>query len=586
MAARFADTLSRDLLRRLAGARSFERGEEYFADGAVRPPLLEGETITATVWGTRPYRVALQPARGGGIAHSCTCPIGEDGQFCKHCVAVGLAAIEQRDELVARPAPISLDGLRSHLESLGREHLVELLLDEAAGDEALGERLRLRAAAATPGDAQLATFRQAIDRTIDPSSFVSYRDAREWRRAVDRLIDLLADLAAGGDAAAAIELCEHAFDRLEDAYGLIDDSDGHISDLIARLKELHVKACERGNPDPVALAERLVARRLDGELEIFLDALETHAGVLGDAGLNRYSELVRAEWDELPSVGPGDTREYGRPLRVRHAMEELARRGGDVDEVVSVMSQDLAYPYDFLQIARVCADAGRDRDAVDWCERGIEAFPERPDLRLHAFLAAAYTRAGRAHDALEITWDAFCERPALETYTELKPYADRVGAWRERRERALGVLRKRAAEFRATPMASYFGGHPRGDHSEIVRVLLWEGELDAAWEEAVAHGCHDGLWLELAERRKQEHPEDALRVYRPRVEPEIARTSKAGYEAAVRFLEEIGRLLRRLGRPEEFRALVAEIRETHARKRNLMALLDALELGEQEAVVR
>jgi hypothetical protein len=34
-----------------------------------------------------------------------------------------------------------------------------------------------------------------------------------------------------------------------------------------------------------------------------------------------------------------------------------------------------------------------------------------------------------------------------------------------------------------------------------VRVLLWEGEDEAAWHEAQTGGCSDDLWLRLADRR-------------------------------------------------------------------------------------
>ena len=102
--------------------------------------------------------------------------------------------------------------------------------------------------------------------------------------------------------------------------------------------------------------------------------------------------------------------------------------------------------------------------------------------------------------------------------------------------------------------------------------------MEQAWREAQAGGCSEALWLELAERRKETHPEDAVTIYRERIEPAIARKTKADYEEAVGFIEEVGTLLRRLGREEELPGLVAEIRVAHARKRNLIALLDRLKL--------
>ena len=49
--------------------------------------------ITAKVEGTHTYTVKLL-LDNGEAKHSCTCPMGDEDIFCKHCVAVGLAWIE------------------------------------------------------------------------------------------------------------------------------------------------------------------------------------------------------------------------------------------------------------------------------------------------------------------------------------------------------------------------------------------------------------------------------------------------------------------------------------------------------------
>jgi uncharacterized Zn finger protein len=572
----FAQVLDRSLLRRLAGSRSYERGEEYFRGGCVEGLVIEGDALTASVLGTRRYRVELRLERD--LEHACTCPIGGDGAFCKHCVAVGLAFLERgTGALEHRPEPMPLDAVRAHLESLDRDALVSVLLDEANADDRLLERLRLRAATG-PDRVDLASFRRAIDLAMDPHDFVAYAEAFGWSQGVDQVIDSVERLLDEGHPGAVIELSEHALTALEEAGGTVDDSDGHLSVLSARLEELHLAACERGRPDPEALAERLLRRQLDGEFDVFAHAASTYADVLGGRGLARYKELARAEWDLVPELGPGEERDYERRFRITQVMEDLARASGDVDSLTDVLRRDLSLPYSFLRIAGAYRDAGRQDEALDWAERGIEAFPERPDHRLHAFLARAYAHQERYADALEIAWDHFVDRPGLDTYRELKPYAERVGDWPGRRERALGLLRKRAAEMRGEAQRGGYAWSRNYDRSQLVRILLVEGDGEAAWGEAEAGGCDEALWLELAERRKEMHPEDALRVYRERIEPTIERKTKRDYEEAVALIERVGELLRCVGRGEEFPALVAEIRATHARKRNLISLLDGLRL--------
>jgi uncharacterized Zn finger protein len=89
----FASLLDRSNLRRMAGAASCERGEDYFANDHVKRLSEEDGVIAARVQGTQPYRVKLW-LDGEDLDYSCTCPVGVDGEFCNHCVAVGLAWLE------------------------------------------------------------------------------------------------------------------------------------------------------------------------------------------------------------------------------------------------------------------------------------------------------------------------------------------------------------------------------------------------------------------------------------------------------------------------------------------------------------
>jgi uncharacterized Zn finger protein len=575
--------LDRSLLRALAGARSFERGLDYLEAGCVERLALEGEALLATVQGAQPYRVELR-AGEDVLEHSCTCPYGREGAFCKHCVAAGLALLEAgADAPQSGREPLSLDAIRARLDGLDREALQSLLLEQARVDEHVLERLRLRFAA-DAGGVDLASFRRAIELAVDPGGFVSYHDAYEWSRGVDDVIDAVEGLLDVGHAGEMIELSEHALAALARLGGMIDDSNGHVAVLCERLKALHLAASERARPDPAELARRLLRWQLDCELEVFYDAVDSYADVLGEAGLERYAELARGEWEQVPDLGPGDQHEHGSRFQITRVMEGLARAGGDVDALVAVLRRDLSLPYCFLRIAEVYREAGRDEEAVAWAARGLEAFPgERADSRLQTFLADVYGARGQHADALEIAWDRFADHPGLESYRDLMSYAERVGEWPRRRERALGLLRKRATDARQDAQRRGYGWLRGGDHSQLVRIMLWEGDVEAAWREAEAGGCDESLWLDLAGLRKQTHPEDALRVYRERIEPTIARKTKRDYEDAVGLIEEVGGLLRRLGRESELAALVGEIRAAHARKRNLVALLDRVRVDAADA---
>jgi uncharacterized Zn finger protein len=108
----------------------------------------------------------------------------------------------------------------------------------------------------------------------------------------------------------------------------------------------------------------------------------------------------------------------------------------------------------------------------------------------------------------------------------------------------------------------------------LVRIFLWEKDVEAAWAEAKRGGCAHDLWMDLAAKRERDHPEDALSVYQAQVEPTVDRKNNDAYQEAVGLLRKVRSLLQRLGREAEFGDYLAALRLAHKPKRNFMKLLD------------
>jgi len=112
------------------------------------------------------------------------------------------------------------------------------------------------------------------------------------------------------------------------------------------------------------------------------------------------------------------------------------------------------------------------------------------------------------------------------------------------------------------------------DGSELVKIFLWEKDVDGAWREAKTGGCSADLWMTLAAKREREHPDDALPVYQAQIEPTLQHKNNGAYREAVGLLRKIRALMIHLGRDSEFAPYLASVRQAHRPKRNLMALLD------------
>jgi uncharacterized Zn finger protein len=576
----FSAFLERSNLRRMAGTASFERGKDYFANNHVERLSQDDRVITARVRGTYPYRVKLW-LDGKDLDYSCTCPIGADSEFCKHCVAVGLAWLEgNRRKLPSgkadRTEVVTKDDVRAYLKVQDKDALVDLLLDHAAQDDRLGQRLFLKTAKNTAKGFNLATYRRAIDEAVEPDGFVSYRDAYNYSQGIDEVIDSIEELLKEGNPAAVIDLTEYALDAVEIAMGSIDDSDGYMSSILERLQELHFRACKKAKPDPESLARRLFAWELRTDYDTFYGAAENYAGVLGEKGVAVYQQLAEAEWAKVPALRPGraDTERYGKRFRITHIMETLARRSGDVEALVAVKQRDLSLAYDYLDIAETYKRAGQHDKALKWAERGVAAFPKRTDSRLREFLSNEYHRRKRHDEAMALVWAEYTESPMLSEYQNLKSHAGRIGEWTLWRVKALEYLRLQIADARRERRKDRSAAYREADHSELVRIYLWETDIETAWHEAQEGGCSNSLWLELAAKREKEHPEDALPIYQRQIEPVLDRKNNEAYNEALGYLRKIRELLVRLGRESEFTNYITKIRVAHKAKRNFMKLLD------------
>jgi len=582
-AAELKSVLTREALRRLADSRSFERGEDYFAAGQVINLVEHAGSLTATVQGTEAYRVKIS-VRGKAMVYDCTCPMGADGAFCKHCVATGLAWLadgaEKSPTQKANPTAttvVTLDDAREWLAKQDKSKLVEMLLDQAATDTHLRERLLLQAAKTSGKGANVAAIRKAMDRATRTGGFVDYRAAHDFSLGIDQVVDSIADLLKAGCAAEVIELTEHALGKVEQAVMGMDDSDGYMGGILQRLQELHLEACHRAKPDSESLARRLFDWEMRTHFDTFFGAANTYAELLGERGLAAYQRCADAAWTLVPQVRPGekDREEYGHTYRIKHIMETLARQAGDVEALVTIKARDLSNAYTFLQIAEIYREAKQPDKALEWAERGVKVFPDRTDSRLREFLADEHHRRNRHDDAMRLVWKNFAEHTTLEYFQALKQHADRIQQWPAWRDQALEFVRVEIEreKTRLTQKRQAWGWIPHPpDHSLLVQIFLWEKDVESAWHEAQAGGCHDSWWMELARLREKEFPADVVSVYQKQVEVFVNQKNNGSYAAAVKLLVRIRDLMTRLKRGDEFAGYLANVRATHKPKRNFIEL--------------
>ena len=574
-----ADHLSPAKLKKLAGPAVFARGEAYFNSDAVSRLKMADDMLSAKVAGSYSYAVRLWE-EDGGIEYECSCPHGEEGNFCKHCVAVGLAwlAESKSESGIKSGKQKKANPWKEITDFVGLQDaatLAEWLLESAKRDDVLYENLLLKARRTAGPASTVKAFRAAIDRAVKTGGYVDWHEMPTYAAGLENIADSLAELLQQGQAAALIDLSEYAIARVEAACEYVDDSNGgEMTDMLERLGELHYQACMAARPDPVALAERLFKYEMADGFDAFNDSLRRYAKLFGKEGIARYTELAEEEWRKVEPL----TQETGRGdydshrWRITRIMECFAELSGDVEALVAVKSRDLSSALNYLSIAEIYRSRRQHDRALEWAERGVKAFPNKPDDRLRDFLAEEYLRCKRNDEAMQLIWVQFSERPGLGSYQKLHQFAKKASLWFAFREQALDHLGRLIDSEAGKRRAPYYFSNV----GILVEIHLWEKNAEAAWNAAARGTVSDQLWLKLAAAREGDHPGDAVPIYRRLIETAVGQTNNASYDEAIKLLKRLKPLVARSGMPADFGQYVALLRAKYKAKRNFIKLLNKL----------
>ena len=588
--------LTRARLLAAAGPVYFARGEEYYERGTVQALRERNGVVRATVRGSRPYQTALEFS-DDEVAGQCSCPLGQEGEFCKHLVATGLACIAEQvgtGTATKKSNPITPKEIEAYLSKLKGPELVRLVMEQADVDDEFYAGLKLRVAA-DGASANMPEMRRVLRQAMTIRNFVAWNGTGEYSRGIDRVLARLRAMLTPRQAAAVMELAEYAMDLWEENIERIDDSNGCMGMIRDDLHELHLEACRLAKPDPIALAERLTRRAIHSHWEMFYGFASTYRTLLGKAGCARHREIVEAEWNALPALAPGkeDPERYGRTGTLEHMMLAIGEEEKDLDLIIRVLSRELSGAYDYLRIAERCRAAHRYDLARQWAEKGVAACSDGRLSDLRHFLAEEYLRAKRPDDAMAQIWANFEKQPALEPYQDLARQAQKLKCWETWRQKAFDHVRARLRTVR--------GGRERGnagpgvrsraafspwespppDHSLLVAILLWEKKADEAWTEAQQGGCSERLWLDLAKCREDKYPADAAEIYRRQVKPLVEAGNNPAYEQAVGFLGRIQGLMEGTGQGAEFQTWLLQLKAEYKRKRNFIQYVERKPWGKE-----
>ena len=331
--------------------------------------------------------------------------------------------------------PSSDQKLREFLLAQSPLWLTDRLLGAAASNPALLVALQ----GAASGSDGVQVVRRELDRVLWVDEYVDEDDAPTYVYEAERALGLLEDMVREGRPDDAIELAEHAIELLRLAVERVPD-EGATHGYLVWAREIHAMACAAGDPDPIALAERLFRFAVADEWEVFTDVVNDYDDVLGPTGLARLRGLIGEQLQRILRVAAGERPDWRHSTVL--ALAERAARADGVDAVVDVIARDLSSADRFERICHELESAGRVEEALVWARRGIaEVDPYVGQRQIRQTAAVLAGRLGRHGEAAEWVWQDFAKAPSLAGYQLLRQHGEADGSWSGWRDRALRELR-------------------------------------------------------------------------------------------------------------------------------------------------
>ncbi len=607
--------LTEAIVRAGAGEGNFQHGLELYRGDAVFDTTMRGETLTGKCEGTNEpfYEVSVELDGGGVRKTSCECRYKLAG-YCKHAVALLLSYVHKPGQFVARKELAEL------LAGLNREQMLALLVKLAEETPELRDWLEAEIAlpVAAAKEKAKAPKRKKVDVQVYRRQTRSILHSLDHMRASEAYWHV-GDLAGGlrgvqdkamtfldaGDAEPALEILLALLDESQDSFEDIDDSDGELGDFLNGVGE--------------KLAEVILSLDLDEDRrKDLLSDLDEWDGNLSNYGVDGLDVAIAAaqygwtdapqelaaqsagedhdeaddwdddDWDDdddddaphYPATysSPDPAVHLGRQLtraklnvleRQGHIEEFLAlclRMGGHLryalklcemgraPEAVKYALKNLTEADDALKLAQQLRETGHLDDAIRIGEHGLKLKGSKS--LLGSWLGPIEEAQGRTSQALDAWMAALGDSPTLEKYQTVKRLAG--SGWSKRKPEAMEAVQK------------------SWNREEHVRVLLYEEQ----WDDVIKIAERDEYSYRVigvaADGLIADRPDWVIRASVKQANGLIAKTQSKYYVHAANWLRRAKAAYAQLGKTDEWKKFLQNLKEEYKRRPALQAQLNKL----------
>ncbi|MEW6297092.1 MAG: hypothetical protein AB1671_05050 [Thermodesulfobacteriota bacterium] len=518
-----------------------------------------------------------------------------------------LADHEARGRRAARFTPrratkAATDTLSSFLERQTKEQLVAFVREQAKRHPAIRQALQDRSNLSAGAVHELV---RAVQEEVDElggepdwdEDWDRTGSLGDYARVRDRLEMLLASGHAGEVIALGEKLLRAGTRRVE-----MTDDEGETADALASCMDVVFRALPHSALSPAEQMLWAIDADLDDAYDLCRGAESFWQRKHAAADWNIVADkLARRLQQYRPAKGEDAfSRNYQRD-RLSGWLIEALENAGRHEEIIPLCEREAEETGSYLRLVARLAEDGRREEAERWIHKGIKATQRQwPGIADQLRVAMREMREKKKDwpSVAAFYAEDFFRQPSLQTFQALHKAADRAGVWPAVRAAAMryletGELPQKAKARGVPPWPLPETGLPAGGErykqpapmvNTLIEIAIAEKKPDEVirWydrrkPQKLGWGYDWFSENKIAEAIADAYPDRAVAIWKTLAGAQIALTDTKAYEAAASYLRKVHRILKKMGRGQEWKDYLSKLREANIRKRRLMEILDSLE---------
>ncbi|MFQ3248242.1 MAG: putative Zn finger protein [Glaciecola sp.] len=560
-------------LQKLAGRRTFDKGEILYFQEAVHRFAKDQLIITAIVQEIQEFEVKLSIV-DGEYEGSCNCSDSEGFDFCKHCVAVALTDISREAELAALQEGDEIQRITGYIEAMSEAEAKAILLEQITSDIDKTEQWVLFADV-TNGKVNKKALIDIINKALPLREVWRQNRVKTYFEAAiekfNRLISILHKLPTDP----AFELTQTALLRYNKALNKIKDDKGYRLKVEVTLVQAFATFISELNWTEQRKVSFLMSLYQQPFSNFSLPSVYKRFA-------KKQPELIPFFIEKLVSLETQfeqfdvSTIQLGKTIEDNHrlVLEDLASYYAEdaknannehLEKLIECKHKLASDINEYIELAELCLELGR-KDLAKKYISEIESHDlnYRQESKILTLNANTQEALEDIDASLELHWSAYehsLEAKDFQTVLSLLKSSDKKGDvdiqyWFEKAH-ALLVEQLQDAD----------------NHDALFELYLACDKNEEAITEALEANISNALLHKIAKLGMTLQPEAGFALYRRLVRTYPKNTDTQGYETAITLLKELKSTLKSKKQHQSFEFLISELSFDFKQKRKFIALL-------------